>query len=213
MISLSPCTYRSSEHTFRAQSAAYLKIVCLSLLITGGLHSIVHGQIKRLEIGDRVRITAPFVDPMERIQGTISEMSGSVLVLSNEDSLIYISDSLIQNLEISTGKKRVVGRGLLIGAVTGAMIFGAISAIRNDACGPVENNCSAAQSNGSAFVSGGTTGLLSGIIAGAVTGFFIKIDTWERAPARLSVGMVPVKTKIDEWAMKPNVSFRIPLSK
>ncbi len=188
-----------------------LKTFFFSLILIVGFVSTSSAQVQRLEVGDRVRVTAPFVDPMERIKGTISEMSGSVLVLSNKDSLIYISDSLIQSLEISTGKKRVIGRGSLIGAVTGAMVFGAIAAIKNDVCGPSEVNCSASQSNGAAFVSGGTTGLLSGIVAGAITGFFIKIDVWERTPVRMAIGAVPNRTDINEWSVKPNVSLQIPL--
>lgn len=166
-----------------------------------------------MEIGDRVRVTAPFVDPMERIKGTISEMSGSVLVLSNKDSLIYISDSLIQNLEVSTGKKRVIGEGLLIGAVTGTVLFGVISAIINDPCRPTENNCSATRtrSNGDAFVSGGTMGLLAGSVAGIVSGFFIKIDDWERGPVHLGLGVAPAQSDVDEWSVKPAVSLKIPL--
>jgi hypothetical protein len=173
--------------------------------------SSADAQVSRLEIGDRVRVTAPFVDPMERIKGTVSEMSGSVLVLSKRDSVIYISDSLIQNLEISTGKKRVMGRGLLIGAVTTTVLFGAISAIRNDQC---SSNCSLVRSNGDAFVSGGTVGLLSGAVAGAITGFFIKIDNWERTPVRVALGVAlgvaPTRTYIKEWSVDPNISLRIP---
>lgn len=187
------------------------KLFCLLLLISLCSISYADAQINRLEIGDRVRVTAPFVDPMERIKGTVSEMSGSVLVLSKRDSLIYISDSLIQNLEVSTGKKRVIGRGALIGAVTGAMLFGAIWAINNDVCGPVEGNCSSARSNGSAFVSGGSTGLVGGILVGAIAGFFIKIDDWERAPVRMAIGVSSINIDEERWVAKPNISVRIPL--
>jgi hypothetical protein len=207
-------TYKA-DTTLQTENASkqlvFIKLFCLLLMISLCSISTADAQMNRLEIGDRVRVTAPFVNPMERIKGTVSEMSGSVLVLSKSDSLIYISDSLIQNLEVSTGKKRVVGRGALIGAVTGAMLFGAIWAINNDVCGPVEINCSSARSNGSAFVSGGSTGLVGGILVGAIAGFFIKIDDWERAPVRMAIGVSSIKIDEERWVAKPNVSVRIPL--
>lgn len=210
MIFSIPKSFKFSPTERSVKHFIVLIILCFTFMFPVGLLSTAGAQVTRLEVGDKVRVTAPFIDPMERIKGTISEMSGSVLVLSNRDSLIYISDSLIQNLEISTGKKRVIARGSLIGAVTGAMVFGAIAAIRNDVCGPTEVNCAASRSNGSAFLSGGTTGLLSGIVAGAITGFFIKIDTWERAPARLAIGVAPTRIDINEWSMDPNISLHIP---
>lgn len=183
----------------------------LCLILTVFMNSSAKAQVNRVEVGDRVRITAPFVDPMERIKGTVSEMSGSILVLSKRDSLIYISDSLIQNLEVSTGKKRVIAEGLLIGAITGTMVFGAISAIINDSCSPFESNCSPSRSNGDAFVSGGTVGLLAGTVAGAVSGFFIKIDDWERGAVRLGIGVAPTRSEAEEWSVEPAVSLKIPL--
>ncbi|MCG2589470.1 hypothetical protein L6773_12900 [Rhodohalobacter sp. WB101] len=188
-------------------------VLCLFLLLTVIMISSADAQINRVEVGDRVRVTAPFVDPMERIKGTISEMSGTVLVLSHQDSLIYISDSLIQNLEVSTGKKRTIGEGVLIGAVAGTMIIGALSSLLNDPCRPTEINCSSASSNGDAFLSGAKIGLLSGITAGALTGFFVKIDVWERGPVRLGLGVAPTQSKVDYWDLEPKLSLKIPLGK
>lgn len=213
MLSLTPHCLKLSSIDRYAQLNWFLKTFCFSLILIIGFISTAEAQVQRLEVGDKVRVTAPFIDPMTRIKGTISEMSGTVLVLSKKDSLIYISDSLIQNLEISTGKKRVVGRGSLIGAVTGAMLFGAVSAIRNDICGPSEVGCSSARSNGAAFLSGGTTGLLTGIVAGAITGFFIKIDDWERAPVRFTIGAIPTDVNGGRLAVEPNISVRIPLGR
>lgn len=194
--------------------AYILKIfTSLFLILTLCMISFAEAQVNRVEVGDRVRVTAPFVDPMERIKGTVSEMSGSVLVLSKRDSLIYISDSLIQNLEVSTGKKRVIGEGLLIGAFTGTLLFGAVSAIIHDSCGSSENNCSPARSNGDAFVSGGKTGLITGTAVGALSGFFVQIDDWERAPVRLGIGVTSTRTDVDEWAMEPGISLKIPIGK
>lgn len=202
------------HHFLQAESAniqfEFIKLLSLLLLISLCSISYADAQINRLEIGDRVRVTAPFVDPMERIKGTVSEMSGSVLVLSKRDSLIYISDSLIQNLEVSTGKKRVIGRGLLIGAVATTVLFGATAAIINNSCGPGDNDCSVAKSNGAAFVSGGAVGLLSGAVAGAITGFFIKIDNWERTPVHVALGVAQSDTRIDDSSLHPKLSFRIP---
>jgi len=173
----------------------------------------VEAQTKRVKVGDRVRITAPFVNPDKRIMGTISELSESVVVLSRKDSLIYISESLIQNIEVSTGEKRVIGEGLLIGAIAGSILVGAVSAITNNKCSETTSECIFGESNGEAFVSGGKIGLIAGTAIGALTGFFVKIDEWERAPVRLGVGVTPASKDIDQWAVEPGISFRIPINK
>lgn len=197
-----------------ATSDCIIKLLAsLFLILSGCMISSADAQINRVEVGDRVRITAPFVDPMERIKGTISEMSGSVLVLAKEDSLIYISDSLIQTMEVSTGKKRVIGEGLLLGAVAGTVLFGAVAAIFNDACSPAERDCSSSSRNGDAFVSAGKIGLIAGTAAGALTGFFVKIDDWERTPVRIGVGVSPARKSVDQWAVEPTFSLKFPIGK
>lgn len=213
---LSEKTDTRQKEKYRAEFVKSIwpkNVLCLVLLLTVIMISTADAQINRVEVGDRVRVTAPFVDPMERIKGTISEMSGTVLVLSHQDSLIYISDSLIQNLEVSTGKKRTIGEGLLIGAVAGTMILGALTSLLNDPCSPTEINCSSSRSNGDAFVSGAKIGLLSGITAGGLAGFFVKVDEWERGPVRLGLGMAATQNKVDHRALEPKLSIRIPLGK
>lgn len=64
-------------------------------------------------------------------------------------------------------------------------------------------------SNGDAFVSGGAVGLLAGSVAGVITGFFIKIDDWERAPVRLAIGVSSIPSNLNERSLEPNISFRI----
>lgn len=190
---------------------ASANILFIALFLSLGFSSSTVGQTSPLQVGDRVRVTAPFLDPLDRIKGTVSEMSGPVLVLSNKDSLIYISDSLIQSLEISTGKKRVVGRGFLIGAVVGTMVLGSISAIRNDRCVLGESGCFLDESNGDAFISGGTTGLVVGSVAGAIAGFFIKIDRWERVPVFLAMDFAPASSYINPRSIEPKISVRLSL--
>lgn len=191
------------------KEGTFANILVIALLFSFGFCSSVIAQISSLQVGDRVRVTAPFVNPKDRIKGTVSEMSGSVLVLSYKDSLIYISNSLIQSLEVSTGKKRIIGGGFLIGAVTGTMVLGAISAIRNDRCVLGEKSCFLRKSNGDAFISGGTTGLVAGSVAGAVTGFFIKIDDWERTPVHIALGVASIPSNINEHSFEPNISIKI----
>lgn len=169
-----------------------------------------HAQIGKLEVGDRVRITAPIVD-QKKIEGTVTEVDKSVLVLSVKDSSFYISESLILRLETSTGRKRVFGRGVVIGAVTGTILSGMANSLVNNACG-VGEDCVLANRSGEAFLTGAAIGLIVGAAIGGAAGFFIKIDRWERVPFGITMGTEPVRSDFNQRTMSPTISFRFSLS-
>ena len=185
------------------------KILISSILLLFITLTEVIAQISKLEIGDRVRITAPYVEQY-KIKGTVQEVDESVLVLSVKDTSFYISESMIHNLETSTGKKRVVGRGMIIGAVTGTMLTGLISAVVNNACG-IGEDCVLANRDGEAYLAGASLGLLLGAVAGTVTGFFTKIDEWERVPFGVAVEAKSIPLNIDRKKLSPSVTVRMRL--
>lgn len=161
-------------------------------------------QFQNLEEGDRIRISTPVVKP-NTITGTVSILDGSVVALSVKDSLVYVSESLVQNVEISTGKRRVIGRGMLIGAVSGLLLSGLINSYLNDAC-RVGEDCIFANSNGEAFIRGGTTGLIFGGLSGAIAGFFIRIDRWKNVPVGVAMDVSPILP--DQKKLEPKLSLR-----
>lgn len=170
-----------------------------------------YAQIDQLRVGDRVRITAPLVQS-SKIKGFVTELDKSVLVLSVNGSSFYISESLIQNLETSNGKKRVVGRGLVMGAVAGTMMFGLLASFTNNACGFSED-CILANRNGEAFLSGATAGLIIGGVAGSVAGFIIKVDDWERVRFRIAMEITSDPSNFNKKTASPTLSFRFSLRK
>lgn len=183
------------------------KVFLSSILFLQISSPLAIAQISQLEIGDRVRITAPYVE-QNKIKGTVQEIDQSVLVLAVKDTSFYISESMIHNLETSTGKKRVAGRGLIIGAVTGTMLTGLASAFANSACGPGDE-CVLANSDGEAFLAGATMGLLIGAVIGTATGFFTKIDEWERVPFGVAVESKSVPVDINKNQLSPSLTFRL----
>lgn len=170
------------------------------------LVSETKAQFGEVKVGDRVRITAPFVLE-NKISGTITELDKTVLVVSVKDSSVYISESMIQNLETSTGKRRVIGRGALIGAVTGVVLSGMTSSVINNACG-VGEDCVLANRDGEAFLKGAAIGLIVGVTVGTTAGFFMKVDQWERVPFRIAMDSESVKTNFRESSVNPVISFR-----
>lgn len=181
-----------------------------AFLILTILAPVAKAQFGEVKVGDRVRITAPFVLD-DKIRGTITELDKSVLVVSVKDSSVYISESMIQNLETSTGKRRVIGRGALIGAVSGVVLTGMTSAVINNACGLGED-CVIANRDGEAFLRGATVGILIGVTVGTAAGFFTKVDEWERVPFRIAMDAKPVRTNISKNTVSPAISFRFSLN-
>lgn len=171
--------------------------------------SCTNTQAIQLEVGDRVRVTAPVIEP-DRIKGTVAELDESVMVLSVRDSSFYVAHSLIRNLETSIGKKRTVGRGFLIGSFTGTLVFGLLSIYTNNACGFAEE-CMLANRNGDAFLSGATAGLIIGGMSGAITGFFIKTDRWQKVPVSMAMDLAPASSHIQSRTIQPKISVKFTL--
>lgn len=186
-------------------------VMIFSILFTSLTAIQAVAQISKLEVGDRVRITAPIVD-QKKIMGTVTEVDNSVLVLSVRDSSFYISESLIQRLETSTGRKRVFGRGLLIGAVTGTMLSGMVHSFLNNACG-VGEDCVLANRDGEAFIAGAAIGLIVGATVGGTAGFFTKVHQWERVPYGIAINAESVRTDFTHSTISPAISFRFSLNR
>lgn len=186
-----------------------LAIISVSLLFLMMNPSITDAQTSRLQVGDRIRLTAPVIDS-KRIKGTVMEIDKSVLVLSVKDSTFYVSESLIQNMETSTGKRRVIKKGLLLGAFTGTLTFGLLSVFTNNSCG-FEEDCIFPNRNGDAFLRGATSGVIVGGTAGAIAGFFIKMDIWERIPVSVAMDLTQVSSTINPRAIEPKISVRLSL--
>lgn len=187
----------------------FIKVLFISVVAVHIYIADSSAQISQLEVGDRVRITAPLVE-QDKIAGTVTEIDNTVLVLAVKDSSFYISESMIHNLETSVGKRRVVGRGMLIGAVVGTMMSGVVSAVANNACG-IGEDCVLANRDGEAFLAGATFGLLIGAAVGTVTGFFTKIDEWERVPFSVAVESESFPVQVDKRSLNPTLTFRFSL--
>jgi len=124
-----------------------------------------------LERGARVRVTSPTLgnDPMV---GHFVSVLGDTLVLEpegyNEPLRARIDDQT--RVEVSTGERNHLGRGILIGALVGLSIDTAV-AVRN----------------GDMFSdSGGSTapplGLLLGAVLGGLIGAAAHVDDWRLVP-------------------------------
>lgn len=202
----------NSNRLHHILSSQFVRGVLFSaFLISTMMSPEAKAQFGEVKVGDRVRITAPFVLE-DKISGTITELDKSVLVVSVKDSSVYISGSMIQNLETSKGERRVIGRGALIGAVSGLVLTGMTSAVINNACGLGED-CVIANRDGEAFLNGAAIGLLMGITIGTTAGFFTKVDQWERVPFRIAMDAESVRTNFRESSVNPAISFRFSLNR
>ncbi|MDX1640503.1 MAG: hypothetical protein R3220_02310 [Balneolaceae bacterium] len=183
----------------------------LTVLFLSTIFVDAHAQINKLQIGDRVRITAPLVE-QNKIMGTVKEVDKTVLVLAVKDSSFYISESLIHSMEISTGRKRLFRGGMIVGAVSGIMLSGLVHSFAKDACG-VGKDCVLANKYGEAFLISASIGLVVGAAVGGVAGFFTKVDQWERVPFGISMDAEPVRTDFNHSALSPTISVRISINK
>ncbi len=159
------------------------------LVYTFLMTSSASAQIAGVDKGERIRITAPTIQP-GKIKGSIDSFSASTITLSVKDSSLVIPYVSIQKAEIVNGRKRNTGRGALIGAPIGALALGIISAVSNEPCDD-ESWCFFEMSDAEAFGFGALVGALGGAINGAIIGTFVKTDRFEEVPVQISAAVFP----------------------
>lgn len=193
------------------------RIVCLFLAFSLGLtflySSISQAQMQSIKEGDRVRIYAPTVSK-RAVTGMIDSISPSAIAVMTKKSTVVIPNTSISRLSVSRGKKRNIGKGIGIGAVSGGLILGITTLATNpppDQCGSdSELFCGTFEiSDGEAFTIGAVLGVLAGGAIGAIVGAATQTDRWEKIPVKVSIEMAPSYT--DLFKVNPTVSFRLSL--
>jgi hypothetical protein len=140
--------------------------------------------------GDRVRVTAPTVDP-DPFVGKLVALGTDTCVLEVEGRPGHsaLPFGSVERLEVSLGQKtkagQYAGMGGLIGGVMGVGI--ALGACSGGECEGVTGDLT-----GAAAVVFGIGGAGVGALLGAGIGSGIKVDRWETVPLdRLRVSVVP----------------------
>ena len=102
--------------------------------------SVIAQEIRRLEPGMRVRVTAPELG-LNKHEGTVGAVRGDTLFLAN-DSTVSVPATSMTRLEVSRGTKSQVGKGALIGGAIGAALGIAVGVYGQGLCGFGEGeNC------------------------------------------------------------------------
>lgn len=155
-----------------------------------------HAQIEGVSEGDRVKITAPSVKS-GNIKGAVITLKDSFLIVSEKDTTFTISYESIRRLQVSEGEKLAIGKGALIGGLSGALTVGMISLATNETCDEDEW-CLIEFTGAQAFGMGAIIGGLGGMAAGALIGAFITIDRWEKVPVTLSMNPYQSSNQLTE---------------
>lgn len=148
-------------------------------------------QIESVKEGDRVKISAPVVKSTTII-GTVSTLENSFLTVAEKDTIFIVDYGSIRSLKVSKGDKLAIGKGALIGGVSGALTVGMISLASNESCDEDEEWCLIEFTGPQAFGIGALLGGLGGFAAGAFIGAFITIDRWEKVPVSVSMNPYPL---------------------
>lgn len=163
----------------------------LKMLVFGALWSIatvtplatVHSQRPPVELGHRVRVTAPSVADRHLV-GTVERWTGDSLALSAQDATVLaVPLASITRLEVSRSKRSHTA----VGAVLGFIGFAGLGYVigSNIDCG---SDCPPAQ--GGAIAAGIVS--IPGVLIGAVIGSSMKVDRWEEVPLeRFRVSVTP----------------------
>jgi hypothetical protein len=139
-------------------------------------------------VGSRIRFQAPAV-VQGRVQGTVMSMDDRSLLISTENQTpLRVSRGDIAQLEVAVGRRRNTRKGLIIGALAGAVFVGLVAAVPKDSfCPPGDLDTQTCLDTRSTFLA---LGLPVAALYGAGIGALIKSDRWSPVPIdKLQVGV------------------------
>ncbi|PKD45172.1 hypothetical protein [Rhodohalobacter barkolensis] len=184
------------------------------LLFAHLIQSTAWAQVNNINVGDRVRISAPAAQTKtlyrKTLFGTVNNITPEEIYLLSNNEYFIIPFNSIRRIHVSTGKKRNTGKGALIGLSSGALLGGMISLVTYEECDDSEPfGCWLDFSKGESFVLGAAALGLSGLVLGTVLGAIIKTDRWHRLPIEVLMNSPPVTSQKLSFCPVVNVKFSI----
>jgi hypothetical protein len=130
-------------------------------------------------VGTRVRVTAPGAGGKPRIGNVLTVDEKTLSIISEDSERVSVPRESVTRLDVSTGQKRHLVHGLLIGAAVGSLLGGLLGP------GCYEGIC----------FTRGEVAMILGLsfgAGGAVEGWRLKSDKWVELPLdRVHVGLAP----------------------
>ena len=185
-----------------------LFILFLSILVA--FSSVTaFAQIKRVNIGDKVGITAPSVSA-DRITGELLRMTPAQIRVRHEYSRIRWRDIPISSISKFEVKKTVrqTGRGALIGAGIGSLTLGLIAMTGTNTCSEDDWVCFE-MGAGELFLGGAAIGALSGAAIGAIVGSTKKKERWKRIPLEITTASFNVHLQERQYVTGIKLKWRL----
>ena len=165
--------------------ALLLFLICLS--------ETTFAQIKGVDIGDSVRVTAKSISD-NTITGKVLSITSKIILISkdySQNDSQEIPIEAIDELEMQR-EIRKTGRGALVGAGVGGITSGLLAMATNEPCEPGEW-CIIEFTPGEAFLLGAAFGVVTGGVIGAIIGTTVKEKKWKNIPVEVSIEPISFK--------------------
>jgi hypothetical protein len=156
---------------------SYIKITFLLALILL-LPDMLFSQSSRIRTGEQVRIKTIYSG--KPVIGSVMDLDYAGLFVYSDHGEFLFMHSDIRTLWVRREGKRNVGRGFMIGALSGGTLSGIISTATWDGCTQygMFGGCVGPSSKGEAFFWGAIDGVVVGGLMGAAIGYYTKTERW-----------------------------------
>lgn len=161
-----------------------MKALRIILLVTGLVPALpgdfLAQQATPIAPGDRVRVTAPAVNPGP-LHGTVVSMDPDSVVLEVEgrEEPLAFSAASITALDVSRGQKGEAVLGGILGGIAGVILGVSVYNGSKEDCGPEDSLCELGNFDDSLVVLA-LAGVGAGV--GALIGSLFKSERWEAVP-------------------------------
>lgn len=184
---------------------ALIKVLVMPVILLV-ITDVVNAQINRFAPGDSIRFTLK-ESPALTYYGSVDSLGSNLVYIRSKGtprSAIFLAE--FDQAEVHHVKNKGL-QGALIGAGSGALLWGFVAMSEDRTCSGDEFICVDPLSKGQLFIGGAAIGAVGGGFLGFLVGAFSKEEKWR--PITIETAPTPVTFRVESASHYAGIKFRV----